>query len=124
MESTKSKSIYNEPHHRVSRNELIVRKKFDSFAVFQEPTVLGHFCLDSNRNYQPNANLLKYLYFKEETDVNFDLNEGFGKHVTKDENLDEKLDHIFNWLQRNEYHPTEKLKVSSLHLLKLYCKHT
>lgn len=107
MDLVHSRSVYSEPHRRVSRNELIVGKKFDSNSDFQKPTVVGHFCLDSDRNYLPNASLLKYLYFKEEADVNFDLNDGLSKHIAKDEYLNEKLDHIFCWLHRNKY--TEEL---------------
>lgn len=114
MSYAKAKSS-SEPHCRVSQTELFVKKKFELHPIFQKPLVLGHYCLDSNRRYQPNASLLKYLYFKEEVGVNFDLNEGLSKHVPKDESLDEKLDNIFSWLLRNEWYPIERLNVSEIH---------
>lgn len=98
--------VYNDSlnkHQPLCKRTEIIRDG-RKFPVFQKPSVIGVFSIDSKRKFLLDASQIKYLYWTQSSDevhskkVNFDLNEGITNAIRKDEQLNEKLDQIFNWI--------------------------
>lgn len=88
----------------ISKRTEIIRDG-RKFPAFQKPSVIGVFSVDSKRRFLLNGSQIKYLYWSQNSNdlhnrkVNFDLNEGITNAIRKDEQINEKLDQIFNWIQ-------------------------
>lgn len=74
-------------------------------ASFEKPSVCGYFSIDSDRKYVSDMSNMMYYYprFKESENhrLELDLNVGMKNVVRKPDGLDEKLDHMLNFLLKN-----------------------
>lgn len=70
------------------------------FPNMDKPCIVGHFSVDKNRQYQPDASNCKYLQIPQQRPLNLDLNRGYELLVPKPE-IDEKIDHLLTFIQSN-----------------------
>lgn len=93
---------------RVRHNEYpsqtmrVLRQLYDrDFPVYKQPVEIGHFSLDSKRNFWSDARQLRY-YIEPEKCPNFNLRDGYhDRFVKRDDSIKEKLDHILRWILAN-----------------------
>lgn len=82
------------------------------FPSISKPTIIGHFSIDGNRKYIPDARNRQYLWKNYEKEpVNYDLNVGFERAIHQPD-AEEKLDQMLLFIAQN-YH---KLIDESSHL--------
>lgn len=80
----------------------VLRQLYDrDFPVYKQPVEIGHFSLDSKRNFWSDARQLRY-YAEPEKCPNFNLRDGYhDRFVKRDDSIKEKLDHILRWILAN-----------------------
>lgn len=86
-----------------NKNNLKVEKEYyqGPFPKFQKPQICGYYSLDSQRKLHHDLSQLKYITNPKETmKINFDLNVGYLDAAKKDNNWDEKIDFILEWLSK------------------------
>lgn len=74
-----------------------------TFPNISKPQIIGHFSIDGNRSYHPDARYCRYVnrtLFKRYRKL--DLNEGYENVVRKPESsTGEKIDHLLFFIQKN-----------------------
>lgn len=80
----------------------VLRQLYDrDFPVYKQPVEIGHFSLDSKRNFWSDARQLRY-YVEPVKCPNFNLRDGYhDRFVKRDDSIKEKLDHILRWILAN-----------------------
>ena len=80
--------------------EILPINQFEgSFPYFRQPTEVGHFSLDSDRQYHDNATKLRHLKIvKDGIGISLDLRNGYKEFVERNEDDPERLDHLLKWI--------------------------
>jgi RAT1-interacting protein len=85
-------------YHSLNVKESSVSGKFP---VYNRPSVIGYYSLDSERNYRGDLSQLKYIHFPTNRNVKFNLDDGRTHAVKKDDSCDEKINDLLRWMLRN-----------------------
>ncbi len=88
----------------------------EKFPHFREPAEIGCFCQDAERKFQADKSQLKYYCQPRESKINFNLREGYGTFIKKDENVKEFIDDLLRWidLNRSKFNLPHQQNVPSL----------
>ena len=80
-----------------------INKFGQGFPYFRQPVEFGFFSLDGSRVFHNDASQLKALSPPHvEFDLDFDLRDGYGTHIEKDDDIKERLTHLLTWIKRNK----------------------
>lgn len=71
-----------------------------NFPSISKPEIVGYFSVDKNRRYVPDLSQCKFIAHIDGS-VRFDLNHGYGNVIRKNENLNEKLEHLLQFIKQN-----------------------
>ena len=73
-----------------------------AFPFFRQPREIGIFCQDSERKFRHDKHQLRYLILpKNINEVRYDLGEGFGVAILRDDTVKEYLDDLLRWVVLN-----------------------
>ncbi|XP_028842189.1 decapping and exoribonuclease protein [Denticeps clupeoides] len=102
-ETSKRARPDNAPSPASAPRSLSVRRQlYDRhFPVYKQPVEVGHFSLDSGRNFFSDARQLRY-YAAPRRSPGFDLRDGYrDRFVKRDDGVKERLDHVLRWILAN-----------------------
>lgn len=71
-----------------------------NYPFFRQPAELGHFSLDSERNFHDDSRQLRL--FQPPHKIDFDLSVGYNEFVARNEEKKERLDHLLTWIQAHK----------------------
>lgn len=73
----------------------------EKFPSFSRPKIVGHFSLDENHDYYDDTRNCRFVWRDwKNSEIRFDLNEGYEQVVRKQE-IDEKLNHLLIFIAKN-----------------------
>lgn len=73
-----------------------------NFPSISKPEIVGYFSVDENRQFIADLSQCKFIAPADPNQrVNFDLNHGYENVVRKNENCNEKLDHLLQFINQN-----------------------
>ena len=80
-----------------------INKFSQGFPYFRQPVEFGFFSLDGTRAFHNDASQLKaYIPPRIQFDLDYDLRDGYGTHIEKDDDIKERLTHLLTWIKRNK----------------------
>lgn len=88
---------------KITEIKIIQENLNRRFPDFEQPRISGYFSVNKNREYVPDISQLKYFYnpYSKNRSIYLDLNKGIENCNQRPEDLDEKLDHLLNFVARN-----------------------
>lgn len=73
-----------------------------NFPSISKPEIVGYFSVDKNRQYVADLSQCKFIAHTDPNgSVRFDLNHGYTNVIHKNENLNEKLEHLLQFIKQN-----------------------
>ncbi|XP_011299955.1 decapping and exoribonuclease protein [Fopius arisanus] len=79
-----------------------------NFPSFRRPEVIGYWSVNGSRDVSYDSSQLQYYSPPKTTEVRFDLNRGINSVLRKPEDLDERIDHLLQWIGKN----SEKIRAN------------
>ena len=98
---TEASSTSSTARHEQSNLQVSPISRFrGDLPFFRQPAELGHFSLDSERNFHDDNRQLRR--FRPPHTIDFDLSVGYKDFVARDEEKKERLDHLLMWIQAHK----------------------